>query len=801
MANGEQYMAMQIQVDLRDAISKLVSLSDEMKDLSFTVNNTEERNKKFESSFKNAAETLETAGKTIKRTKAALDEFQRETDKSGKSADKTEKEFKEMGETAAKAGRKGKKGVKELSDEAATASKKTSFFKDIFKANLAIGAIKTVSNAIISFGTNAINVTKGFQSSMNEVYTMLPGIAEPQMQKMKDDVLDFSNKFGVLPEKVVPALYQALSAGVPQENAMSFLEVAQKGAVAGVANVETAVDGLSSIVNAWGEKSISAAQASDLMFTAVKQGKTTFSEIASGISKVGPLASSLGVQFTDVSAALASMTAKGTPTEVAMTQLKAAFSELSQGTSKVSKEFKAASGTSFKEFIAKGGDLQGALKILEERSKKTGKGINELFGSAEAAQVALSLTGEGAQKFAEDMEAMKNSTGATEQAFATMNKGIEVTWNKLNANFTTRLIKLGDMLAPTVEKIGNMVLQIFPYFDQLATSFQNPIFVEFTKLMSEVGTMIGSALLPVLIQLGSVLGSTLMSIFQNFMANGEQFKTIFEGISNVIIILGGIFSAVFMLIGALVNQVMAIVLGFFSSFMEAAGLTGETGTNMATLISNAFTQIAQIIANVWNFTAPILNFFAQLIGWVIGQNVQQLLKLFELLGGAINKVGGFFKKIFNKKDAEESKEALKDVNKELQELGKTAEKGAKTNVEVNKKENIETTVNYKEGQMPVPAQNMPTEVKFDSKNLSADIEKIGTSIQNNPQDATRNNVLNELKAEFIAVKNEIIAMKNLLAQKLDNVANAIKNRNLTVNVHGLTADEVVNKIKAAIEKG
>ncbi|RRD38819.1 phage tail tape measure protein [Leptotrichia sp. OH3620_COT-345] len=800
MAN-EQYMAMQIQVELREAISSLSHLSNEMKNLSFTVNDSEEKNKKFDDSFKNATETLEKAGKTIKRTKTSLDEFQKETNKSGKSADKTGKEFKEMGEEANKSGKKGKKGIKELSDEAGNASKNVSFFKDIFKANLAMGAIKTVGKAIWNFGKNAVNVTKNFQSSMNEVYTLLPNITQPQMQKMKDDILDLSNKFGVLPEKTVPALYQALSAGVPKDNVMSFLETAQKGATAGVADIETSVDGLSSIVNAWGEKNINAAQASDLMFTAVKQGKTTFKEIASGISKVGPLAASLGVQFGDVSAALASMTSKGTPTEVAMTQLKAAFSELSQGTSKVSKEFKAASGKSFKEFIASGGNLQGALKILEERSKKTGKGINELFGSAEAAQVALSLTGEGAKKFADDIEAMKNATGATDTAFETMNKGIEATWNKLNTNFTTRLIKLGDAMAPTIEKIGNIILGIFPYIDQLGASFNSPMFLEFNKLMIEIGKIISATLVPTLIQLVGIVGGVLMNIFQNFMAHGDQFKTIFEGLSNVIVVFGGIFSSVFQVLGGIVNNLVSIFFGFFTGFMKAAGLTGNSGKKLSTTLSSAFMTIANIITSVYNFVRPILNFIAQLLGWVVGTQVKALLDLFNLLGNAINKVGGFFKKIFNKKDAEESKESLQDVNKELKELGKTAEKGATAQVEINKKENIETTIDYKQGEIPAPSTNMPAEIKFDSKNLSADIEKIGGAIQNNPQDATRNNVLNDLKTELVSVKTEIIAMKNFLGQKLDNVSSSIKNRNLILNVHGLTADEVVNKIRASLEKG
>ena len=68
-------------------------------------------------------------------------------------------------------------------------------------------------------------------------------------------------------------MYQALSAGVSQEKVKGFLEVAQKGAIAGVTDITTAVDGLSSVVNAWGEDAISAAQASDLIFTAVKMVK------------------------------------------------------------------------------------------------------------------------------------------------------------------------------------------------------------------------------------------------------------------------------------------------------------------------------------------------------------------------------------------------------------------------------------------------------------------------------------------------------------------------------------------------
>ena len=401
---------------------------------------------------------------------------------------------------------------------------------------------------------------------------------------------------------------------------------------------------------------------------------------------------------------------------------------------------------------------------------------------------------------------MKNSIGATDNAFNTMNQGIGPTWDKLTTRMTTRMIRIGDSMAPTIEKIGNAVLGIFPYLDQMGAAFQSPMFLEFVRLLSEIGATVGSILMPALMQLSGVIGGALMSVFQNFMANGEQFKTIFEGISNILVILGGAIVEVFLEITGIFNIVVSAVAGFASAFLQYSGLAGGHSKQLASNISQAFTTIGQIISGVYNFIAPIINFLAQLLGAVLGWAVRGLVELFGLLGQAINSVGGFFKKLFNKKDAEESKNAIKDVNKELQNLGKSAEKGATANVEVNKKETIDTTVNFKPGDMPpivtAQPQNLPPQkVEFDTKNLSADLQGIGNSIQNNPADQTRNNKLSEIKSEFPALKAEITAMKNILSQKLDAVANAIKNNNLVINVHGLTPDEVIARIKAAIEKG
>ena len=264
-------------------------------------------------------------------------------------------------------------------------------------AGAAVGA------AAIGIGVAGTMAFVDFERSMNEVFTLVPGTSQKAMDAMTNDVKNFAKEFGVLPDKVVPALYQALSAGVPSGNVFEFLEVAQKAAKGGVTDLTTAVNGISSVMNAYGAETVNATQASDLMFTAVRMGKTTFEEMSTALFQVTPTAAALGVKFGDVTAALASMTAQGVPTSVATTQLRQLFVELSKEGTKTSDVFEKISGKSFKKFVAEGGNTQQALQMLEKHAADTGVGVNDLFGSVEAGSAALSLTGKGTETFTKNL--------------------------------------------------------------------------------------------------------------------------------------------------------------------------------------------------------------------------------------------------------------------------------------------------------------------------------------------------------------------------------------------------------------
>lgn len=149
--------------------------------------------------------------------------------------------------------------------------KLSSKFMPITKAFAGLATVAIGS--AVAIGTQSLKEFAKFETGMNEVFTLLPGITKDSMDAMGEEVKKFSKDFTVLPEKVVPALYQSLSAGVPKDNVFEFLEIANKAAVGGVTDLDTAVNGITSVINAYGTDVLSAAQASDQMFTAVRLGK------------------------------------------------------------------------------------------------------------------------------------------------------------------------------------------------------------------------------------------------------------------------------------------------------------------------------------------------------------------------------------------------------------------------------------------------------------------------------------------------------------------------------------------------
>lgn len=485
-----------------------------------------------------------------------------------------------------------------------------------------LSGVALIGKSVMDFG--------GFEKQMNEVFTLLPGISGEAMGAMTEQVKSFSTEFGVLPTEVVPALYQSLSAGVPADNVFAFIETAQKLAKGGVTDLTTAVDGLSSVVNAYGADVLSAEQASDLMFTTVKLGKTNVAELSASLFQVTPTAAGLGVAFGDVTAALAAMTLQGVPTSVATTQLRQLFVELSKEGSAAAGTFEELSGKSFRQFIAEGGNVQEALQVMEAGAASTGLSISDMFGSVEAGSAALALTGGGTDAFTNALVGMQDSAGATDAAFEQMNQGLGVTLDKLKARFSVTLLNIGEQIAPTVATIGEAFGMLLDLFSKLPGPMQAVIVLlgtttaglfafakpimngialfqklggVFSMLAANPWTLVLLGLVAVtvlIIRNWDKVKDSLSATWEWMKTTGQELADFFTGLwtatSDTIV---AVTSAAWNTVGSIVADTGSAVVSFITGIPNAISSAFST---LAGIISAPFTAAFGAIKAGWNAT-------------------------------------------------------------------------------------------------------------------------------------------------------------------------------------------------------
>jgi len=362
--------------------------------------------------------------------------------------------------------------AKRLAKDLKTATGKlTSWAKSTVKAvmSIAFKGTAAAAAAIAAFGAMSLKEFASFEQGMSEVFTLLPGISEKAMAQMSDQALQLSQKMGVLPEDVVPALYSALSAGVPPDNVFNFLEAAVKASKAGVVDLNTAVDALTTVVNTYGKENITAARAADIMFEAVKMGKTTFGEMASTMYNVLPIANAANVSFEDLASAVATMTSKGTPTAQVMTQLKAAIQSIIAPSTRSQKKFQelGLDARELAKVVAGPGGLVKAMNMIVDAANGDMITLRKLLGSVEAISAVLTLTGDKGMQFNSVLQGMSTTTGQATTAFEMMDKGIARSWERISASMKVAMIKAGKAIAPFAEAAVPTIMRIIEMIESI----------------------------------------------------------------------------------------------------------------------------------------------------------------------------------------------------------------------------------------------------------------------------------------------------------------------------------------------
>ena len=472
-----------------------------------------------------------------------------------------------------------------------------------------------VTAGITAAGGASAKMAMDFEDAMAKVNT-IADTAEVPLSELEKAILDLSNQTGISSSEIAGNVYDAISAGQKTGDAVNFVSNSTKLARAGFADAGSALDVLTTIMNAYGLEAAEVGRVSDVLIQTQNLGKTTVGEQSSSMGKIIPTAKANGVALEQVAAGYALMTANGVATAESTTYMNSMFNELGKSGTKVSDTLKEKTGKSFLELMQDGASLSEVLQVISDSAAEQGLAFGDLWGSADAGKAGLILLGDSAETFNGTLEQMRNSTGATETAFGKLNTNsytIQKAFNQLKNTAIEFGSAIMSVLAPILVALADKIQAFTSWFSGLS---------EGTKKMIVIIAMVVAAVGPVLIIIGKiatgisavmslvgVIAPAISALIPVIASVGAPILAIIAVIVAVIAI-GKLLVAHWDEIKAACMNIWNAVKEFFAGLWEGIKQTASAAwTSISQFFSTLWTGISTVAQTIWN---GIATFFSTL---------------------------------------------------------------------------------------------------------------------------------------------------------------------------------------------
>lgn len=534
---------------------------------------------------KDRLQQLKDAQKGVAEGSAEWDALQREIIETESKLNTLEKKLDSFGNVTSQKLKVAGDKMKELGDKVSAAGEKISSFG----TNLTT----KVSAPITAVGTASVVAAVNFEDAIAKLSTIADTTEQTgvPLEQLKDQIMDLSNETGISASEIADNVYNAISAGQDTANAVSFVENATTLAKAGFTSSASALDILTTAMNAYGLEASDVSRVSDVLINTQNLGKTTVNELASSMGKIIPTAKANGVELEDLAGAYAVMTSNGIATAETTTYLNSMLNELGKQGSTAAAAF--AKGTShikeggltMAEAMEQGWELTDVLSILDEQAAESGTSIANMFGSAEAGKAANVLW-DNATKLNDAVESMENSAGATSAAFGkldTTSQKTRITLNQVKNTATEMGGMILEMLAPALEKVSGFVSMLKEKWDALDPGVQQAII----KALA-----VAAAIGPVITLIGGIVSAigTVISVGGSLVS----------AIGSVVGVLGGpltIAIAAIIAIGVLLYKNWDTICAWAKKLKDTVV---NAWTNLKTGVVNIANNVKTSVTNAWN---------------------------------------------------------------------------------------------------------------------------------------------------------------------------------------------------------
>ena len=363
---------------------------------------------------------------------------------------------------------------------------------------------------LIAMGTAGIYSFAKLESGLTNTLNLLSKDEISQWGGQLKDAQAKAIEMGFSIEDVNKGLFDNVSALGINNNAMASYKEAQKLAIAGNTTLSASINGITSIVNAYGRETTNSIEVSNALFSAQVKGKVTVEELANNIGKIAPIAKAAGIGFKDALAGLSAMTLGGLSAEESSTALRATLQALLKPTKETAKLLKGWGVPVGQSELAAAGlsktlkALNNAMEIGGDKFSEAIPNLRAFIGAATLSDDKLKILDDTVIKMGNDI---KNGTGLQEgynRMLATASQELK----QLKGKFTIILAQLGTELFPIIKKvIDRGLLPMIKLFKSLSSGTKEWI-VKLGLLLTVGGPLLilFSKVITSIIGIGKVLG-------------------------------------------------------------------------------------------------------------------------------------------------------------------------------------------------------------------------------------------------------------------------------------------------------
>jgi TP901 family phage tail tape measure protein len=384
-----------------------------------------------------------------------------------------------------------------------------------FTANLdkAKFAFTAFAGAIaLGFTASVVSAAK-FEKGITNVFTLLD---KPQIQQFGGQ-LEMAQRNAVRMGFAIgdanKALFDTVSALGAGEQANKTFNIATKLAIGGQAELRVAVDGLTSVVNAYGKETTDATLVANAFFSSQRAGKTTVAELASNVGKIAPIAKQAGVGFKTLLATMSQLTLGGLKTEEATTALRGAIGSLIKPAAesmKVLKKHQIPTGAA----ALQNADFTEVLLKLAEAAREDADALALMIPEKRALTAIAAIGTKEVDNLRNIIKSInkdyKEGTGLIE-AYAKNVKTLSQIFKAIVGSAKDMTAQFGKELFPILKPIGLQIIKLIRAFADLSPNVKKLILLiiglagAFAGVLALLGGLI--AFKGTLIAIGAVLAA------------------------------------------------------------------------------------------------------------------------------------------------------------------------------------------------------------------------------------------------------------------------------------------------------